>query len=110
MNVECLLQIYFYCWVEICPNSAACTQQCTIVCESATTGSRVVALTELNACPFPLAASEADRKKREAAPDSDSVELASLGPLLLGRVPEPEDTPCLKLHASKSKMWHSVPI
>lgn len=29
----CLFQIYFYCWVEICTNDAACAQQCTIICE-----------------------------------------------------------------------------
>ncbi|XP_056870604.1 zona pellucida sperm-binding protein 4-like isoform X1 [Takifugu flavidus] len=68
-------EIYFYCWVEICTNDAACAQQCTLI------------------------SAKSDRQKREAASGSNSLELVSLGPLLLTSDAELEDTPCMKLTA-----------
>lgn len=52
------------------------------------------------ACP--LTASEGERQKREVVSESDQAQLLSLGPLLLGKDIEPEDTPSAKLNASKT--------
>uniref|UniRef100_A0A671UMC5 Zona pellucida sperm-binding protein 4-like n=1 Tax=Sparus aurata TaxID=8175 RepID=A0A671UMC5_SPAAU len=68
-----LEEMYFYCWVEICTNYVDCAQRCTII------------------------TSEGERQKREAASESDQVQLISLGPLLLGQNnTEQEDNACLK--------------
>ncbi|XP_032392559.1 zona pellucida sperm-binding protein 4 [Etheostoma spectabile] len=66
-------EIYFSCWVEICPGDVDCAQQCAIV------------------------SSEGERQRREAMTESDQVQLVSLGPLVLERnSTELEDNPCVK--------------
>ncbi|XP_076020652.1 zona pellucida sperm-binding protein 4-like [Genypterus blacodes] len=53
-----LEEMFFYCWVEICPEDVDCAQSCSIV------------------------SSEGDRPRREAQSKSSQVQLISLGPLL----------------------------
>lgn len=57
---------------------------------------------------FLYTASKGDRQKREAASGSNSVELVSLGPLLLGHDTQLEDTPSVKQNASTSQ--HGIKI
>lgn len=59
-------------------------------------------MTDLNMRPCPLTAAKTERQKREAVSGSNSMELVSLGPLLLTSDAELEDTPCVKLTACKS--------
>lgn len=97
--------MYFYCWVEICTNYVDCAQRCTIISEYIT-----VCFTLINCgrCVYvmfncPPTASEGERHKREAASESDQVQLISLGPLLLGQNnTEQEDNACLKRSTSTS--------
>ncbi|XP_060883197.1 zona pellucida sperm-binding protein 1-like [Labrus mixtus] len=64
-------EIYFFCWVEICTDDIDCDQRCAIM------------------------TSENDRKRRETISESD--QLVSLGPLLLGRNnTQLADNPCAK--------------
>lgn len=96
--------------MEICTSDAACAQQCTIICEC-TALRRLFQDTDrvkhtwlsspLDA--FLCTASNGDRQKREASKGSNSVELVSVGPLLLGHDPQLEDTACVTLNASKSQ-------
>ena len=97
--------MYFYCWVEICTNYVECAQRCTIISEYFT-----VCFTLINytCCVYvmlncPPTASKGERQKREAASESDQVQLISLGPLLLGQNnTEQEDNTCWKQNTSTS--------
>ncbi|XP_068435626.1 zona pellucida sperm-binding protein 4-like [Clinocottus analis] len=65
-------ELYFYCWVELCTKGVECAQPCVII------------------------PSEGERRRREATPQSNQVQLVSLGPLLLGQNgTELEDNQCV---------------
>ncbi|KAM4716412.1 zona pellucida sperm-binding protein 4-like [Anableps anableps] len=65
-------KIYFYCWVEICPEDVDCAQRCTII------------------------SSDAERQRRQAPPTSHQVQLVSLGPLqLVHKNTEQDDLQCV---------------
>lgn len=96
--------MYFYCWVEICTNDIDCAQRCAFICEYFAVCLHYMCRVHVAFnCACPPTASEGDRQRREATPESYQVKLVSLGPLLPGQNnTEQDDNPCVKQDTSKS--------